>query len=155
MIQAGAARTSAIPAILYSVNIQDILAALDAEIDRLMKARNILAESSSEVGRTSSHNPSVQPARPRSISEEGRKRIAAAQRRRWAKKKANVSASSKKAAKHSRKAAVKATESVAVTRVPAKSRPEKRHRASKQPSASGALSHAAGIVAVNRAAATA
>ena len=65
--------------------ITDIISALDVEINRLQQARNIL----SSLGATST--PATKPAtkkRKRTMSAEVRKRIAEAQRKRWAKQKA-------------------------------------------------------------------
>jgi hypothetical protein len=57
----------------------EIVAALDEEIDRLERARSLLK-------RGLPHGDGVAPARKRrTMSPEGRARVAAAQRARWAK----------------------------------------------------------------------
>jgi hypothetical protein len=68
--------------------IENILAQIDSEIARLQQARKLLAN----IGTTSTQaaRPAkkaavkAKPARKRRISAEGRKRIAEAQRKRWA-----------------------------------------------------------------------
>ncbi len=63
----------------------EILGALDEEIERLRQARQILQDASNAAPTLKGI---VDPARPhRVMSEEGRRRIAEAQRRRWAKAK--------------------------------------------------------------------
>lgn len=75
-----------------------ILAEIDAQIEKLQQARSILAGGSTpvvlkrSVGRPRKDNASlappvkeaVSPKRQRNLSPEARKRIADAQRRRWA-----------------------------------------------------------------------
>lgn len=71
----------------------DILAAIDEEISRLKQVRSLLA--SDRGGRASSGRKRGRPAKKavrRKMSAEGRKRIAAAQRARWAKQKAAAKA---------------------------------------------------------------
>jgi hypothetical protein len=66
------------------VGTQEIIAAIDAEIQRLHQARNLIAGS---VGTERiSLTGSAHKAR-RTFSAEARKKIAAAQRKRWAKQK--------------------------------------------------------------------
>jgi hypothetical protein len=58
-----------------------IVAELDAEIARLQQVRTLLG------GRVGNGRSGVQPRRKPTMSAEGRARIAAAQRARWAKQK--------------------------------------------------------------------
>ena len=73
------------PVILFAMTANDILAAIDAEIDHLQQARALLA------GLDGS-----QPAKPKAtrkkyqMSAEGRKRIVEAVRKRWAAKRKAV-----------------------------------------------------------------
>jgi low affinity Fe/Cu permease len=63
------------------MNITDVLSQIDSEISRLQHARQLLATLETKKGRA------VKPARRKAkhtISAAGRKRIAAAQRARWA-----------------------------------------------------------------------
>lgn len=77
---------------LLSMSIENILAALDDEIDRLQQVRSLLAS----LGGTKSLNTAAStraastPAKKRKwkMSADARKRIADAQRKRWAKQKA-------------------------------------------------------------------
>ena len=70
----------------------DILDALDAEIARLQQARTILSESQAISlpterkgrGRPKGHAAVLTVKKPRTMSEEGKARIAAAQKKRWA-----------------------------------------------------------------------
>ena len=69
------------------MSIEDILAAIDDEINSLRKVRNLLAG-------TASHSFAIKPVtrkRKRKMSAEARKRIADAQRKRWAKQRAQKS----------------------------------------------------------------
>ncbi|MGA3033952.1 MAG: hypothetical protein ABSD70_11750 [Terracidiphilus sp.] len=68
--------------------IENILAQIDSEIARLQQARTLLANigvTATKAGR-GAKKPAVKakPAKRRRISAEGRKRIAEAQRKRWA-----------------------------------------------------------------------
>jgi hypothetical protein len=63
------------------MDTEAIVQNLDAEISRLEKARALL------TGHTAPLKRGVAPARSQRVSAEGRARIAAAQRRRWAAKK--------------------------------------------------------------------
>jgi hypothetical protein len=67
------------------MSVNDILASIDKEIERLEQARKLLAP----LGRKKRSSPvSPKAARKRrALSAEGRKRIADAQRLRWAKQK--------------------------------------------------------------------
>ena len=73
------------------MNTQDILSAIDAEIARLQSARSLLAGTASGKRRgwprTGAYESAAAPKK-RTISVAGRKRIAEAQRKRWAKQKA-------------------------------------------------------------------
>lgn len=83
--------------------IQDIVGLLDQEIQRLQQVRAIIAEVEPAVrrGRPAKEPKAVDAApkgaQKRTMSPEGRARIAAAQKARWAAQK--KSASSKRAAK--------------------------------------------------------
>jgi hypothetical protein len=70
------------------MNTQDILSAIDAEIARLQSARSLLAGNAS-TKRGGRPRTSMLPTAPkkRTMSAAGRKKIAEAQRRRWAKQK--------------------------------------------------------------------
>ena len=79
-------------AVCYSVSVKttEILAALDAEIARLQEARNALAglSGAKRRGRPSASALASQTNRKkRTLSAEAREKIAAAQRKRWAKQK--------------------------------------------------------------------
>jgi hypothetical protein len=112
------------------VNTQEILTALDAEIARLQHARSLIAASGEPTrrGRPAKSAPSAVPAaNKRKLSPEARKKIAAAQRKRWAKQ--------------------KAAKPVEIARVPAKKQPETRVRAVKKGTAQNALSSRSETVA--------
>jgi hypothetical protein len=70
------------------MTIDSILAEIDAEIERLTQARNLLASAGtakSATKSTRSAKPAVKKGRKRrTLSADARKRIAEAQRRRWA-----------------------------------------------------------------------
>jgi hypothetical protein len=76
------------------MDTRDILASLDSEITRLTEARNLLAGLSAPKRRGRPKGAPVASAAPietvkrRTMSAAGRKRIAEAQRKRWAKQKA-------------------------------------------------------------------
>jgi hypothetical protein len=79
-------------AVCYSVSVKttEILAALDAEIARLQEARNALAglSAAKRRGRPSASAPQNKTnTKKRTLSAEAREKIAAAQRKRWAKQK--------------------------------------------------------------------
>ena len=108
---------------IANVNTQAIITALDAEIARLQRARSVIASSgeAKRPGRPAKSAPSTVPAaKKRKLSPEARKKIAAAQKKRWAKQ--------------------KAAKPVQVTKVPAKKQPEKRV-AVKKGTAQNALSN--------------
>jgi hypothetical protein len=63
---------------------EEIVAAIDEEISRLEKVRDLLRNSGGS--KLSGINPQA-PAKKRYLSPEARQRIAAAQKRRWAKQK--------------------------------------------------------------------
>lgn len=74
--------------------IENILSQIDAEIARLQQARKVLANigtTSTKVGRKAvKATVSAKPGKKRKISAEGRKRIAEAQRKRWAAQRAKA-----------------------------------------------------------------
>ena len=74
--------------------IEDILAQIDSEIARLKQARKLLATIGStptKAGRTATKAAAkAKPRKKRKISAEGLKRIAEAQRKRWAAQRAKV-----------------------------------------------------------------
>ena len=71
------------------MNTQDIVSTIDAEIARLQSARSLLAGTASTKrrGRPRTSESAGAPKK-RTMSAAGRKRIAEAQRKRWAKQKA-------------------------------------------------------------------
>jgi hypothetical protein len=72
------------------MSIENILAQIDAEIERLTQVRSLLAGSRSTISGTTGKT-SKGPGKPRKkrvLSPEARKRIADAQRKRWAAQKA-------------------------------------------------------------------
>jgi hypothetical protein len=78
--------------VCYSVSVKttEILAALDAEIARLQETRNALAGLSGAKRRgrpSASASPSQTTNKKRVLSAAAREKIAAAQRKRWAKQK--------------------------------------------------------------------
>jgi hypothetical protein len=108
---------------LAKVNIQEILAALDAEIARLQLARSLIAASGEPKRRgppAKSASSTVPAPKKRTLSPEARKKIAAAQKKRWAKQ--------------------RAAKPVQITRVPAKKQPEKKARVAKKGTVQNALS---------------
>jgi hypothetical protein len=72
------------------MNREQIIAALDEEIIRLQQVRTLLQ--SATGSRLISAGVATKPVRKRILSAEARQRIAAAQKRRWAKQKAAASA---------------------------------------------------------------
>ena len=114
------------------VNTQEIITALDAEIARLQHARSLLAASDKPTrrGRPAKSAPlAFSVPKKRKLSPEARRKIAAAQKKRWAKQ--------------------KAAKPVNITRVPAKKQPEKRVRAVKKGIAQNALSSRSETVAAS------
>ena len=76
----------------------DMIVALDQEIQRLEQVRSLLQRSRERTaGLIPSAIQSRQPAK-RKMSPEGRQRIIEAQRRRWAKQKKELNGKAKKAA---------------------------------------------------------
>ncbi len=79
------------------MTIDSILAQIDSEIARLTQARALL----SSAGKVPAHVKNTSPSKPagrrrkRVLSAEARKRIADAQRKRWAAQKAKGAKSSK------------------------------------------------------------
>lgn len=105
------------------MNIPEVLRALDAQISQLQHARQLLSASTStpiqskEPGKRRGRPPGTaktveveaKPAGKRTMSEEGKARIAAAQKKRWARSKAaRVAATPPVAAKKSTPPAKKA-----------------------------------------------
>jgi hypothetical protein len=116
--------------IVAYVNTKEIITALDAEIARLQHARSLITASAEPKrrGRPAKSAPSAVPAaNRRRLSREARKKIAAPQKKRWAKQ--------------------RAARPVQVTKVPAKKQPEKRVRAVKKGTAQNALSSRSETVA--------
>lgn len=74
------------------MSIETILAEIDAEIARLSQVRALLAGSRtiSSSGTRSKPSPARKTRRKRVLSAEARKRIADAQRKRWAAQKAKA-----------------------------------------------------------------
>jgi hypothetical protein len=72
------------------MSIETILAEIDAEIARLTQVRSLLAGSRTirSSGTRSKTSPATKTRRKRVLSAEARKRIADAQRKRWAAQKA-------------------------------------------------------------------
>ena len=75
------------------MNKEEIIQHIDAEISRLTQARNLLANAARPVARSLAMAVLAPPkprgpGKKRTISAEGRARIAAAQKRRWAKQRA-------------------------------------------------------------------
>jgi hypothetical protein len=74
---------------------EDIIAAIDEEISRLEKVKDLLQSSSSGKLSGALARKTSAP-RKRNLSPEARARIAAAQKRRWAKQKAATTQSANK-----------------------------------------------------------
>jgi hypothetical protein len=68
-------------ATLFDMTIADLVSSIDSEIVILLKARRLLTDGSKPSGFNSSSKPN---RRRRKLSAEARKRIADAQRKRWA-----------------------------------------------------------------------
>ena len=65
------------------MSLNDVLSTIDADISRLQQARNLLTDSG--TGRRSEKSATTQPVKgKRVVSPESRKRMADAQRKRWA-----------------------------------------------------------------------
>lgn len=67
---------------------ESVLIAIDEEISKLQKARALLA--GSKVNSSVVAKQNSKPRKKRNLTEEGRRRIAEAVKRRWAKQKAAV-----------------------------------------------------------------
>lgn len=75
---------------------EDIIAAIDEEISRLEKVKDLLQSASSgKVRGAVTHKPAA-GTKKRNLSPDARARIAAAQKRRWAKQKATSNQGGKK-----------------------------------------------------------
>jgi len=75
--------------------IENILAQIDSEIERLQQARTLLATigNSTKAGRGSKKSSAkARPRKKRVLSADARKRIADAQRKRWAAQRARAKA---------------------------------------------------------------
>ncbi|UWZ85240.1 hypothetical protein [Occallatibacter riparius] len=67
------------------MDIPSIVTALDSEIARLQQARAVLAQSGGDSSSTATkHMPAKKRGGKRTLSPEARKRIAEAQKKRWA-----------------------------------------------------------------------
>ena len=71
------------------MTVNHIVSSVDAEIARLQEARKLLAGIGTSTGNTSASkkSPAKKSTGKRIMSAEARERIAAAQRKRWAKQK--------------------------------------------------------------------
>ena len=129
------------------MNRHEIIAALDSEIQRLQEARLAITRSgSTRVGRPQAVIRPAATRKRKGISEAGRKRIAEAQRKRWAAQKAAKRVETRKEVRRSEKNAGKNT-SVAVTTIPPK-QPRERTRIQRSATVANALSSRTGTVAV-------
>ena len=71
--------------------IENILAQIDSEIARLKQARTLLATIGTKAGRKARKaSAKAKPRKKRVLSAEARKKIADAQRKRWAAQKAKA-----------------------------------------------------------------
>lgn len=70
------------------MGIESVLASIDAEIEKLQKARTLLAGGGSSVGNGVPKKRGRKPSKKRNLSPEGRARIAAAVKARWERQKA-------------------------------------------------------------------
>jgi hypothetical protein len=69
---------------LFTMTVTNLVSSTDAEIARLLEARNLLA---ADVSTSTSKAATKKTTGKRVMSAAGRKRIADAQRKRWAKQK--------------------------------------------------------------------
>ena len=70
------------------MSIDSVISSIDAEVERLQKARALLAGVGTVThGKLTTSAASGKMARKRVLSAEGRRHIAEAQRKRWAKQK--------------------------------------------------------------------
>lgn len=77
----------------HQMVIESILAQLDAEIARLTQVRSLLADSGKVAAKVTERKAKSAPTKKRKkrvLSADARKRIADAQRRRWAAQKAKT-----------------------------------------------------------------
>ena len=70
------------------MGVESVIASIDAEILKLIEARKLLSGGGSGVGNGVAKKRGRKPGKKRNLTEEGRKRIAEAVRRRWARQKA-------------------------------------------------------------------
>ena len=68
----------------YAMAIENILSQIDSEIARLKQARALLAGIGSTVALAGGKTAKAKPGKKRVLSADARKRIADAQRKRWA-----------------------------------------------------------------------
>jgi hypothetical protein len=70
------------------MSLESVITSIDAEIERLENARTLLAGVGTVThGKVTTSSTSATKARKRTLSAEGRRHIADAQRKRWAKQK--------------------------------------------------------------------
>jgi hypothetical protein len=118
------------------MSTHDILNAIDAEIAHLQQVRNALSGPSSPKRR--GRPPAPAPtAKRRTLSPAARKKIADAQRKRWATQKAAAKKTAKK----------KSVKKVTVTKIPPKQQRERKQRVPKKAAVKHALSSKAETVA--------
>jgi hypothetical protein len=84
------------------MSIASIIAELDAEISRLEQARAVLGQIATPEAPKQASARTAKSPKQRKMSAEARERIAAAQRKRWAKQKATKSEPAAPAEKSSR-----------------------------------------------------
>lgn len=72
------------------MSIDNILAQIDAEIARLTRVRSLLASAGNTSAATTKGKKSAAKGQKRVLSPEARKRIADAQRKRWAAQRAKA-----------------------------------------------------------------
>jgi hypothetical protein len=120
------------------MSTHDILNAIDAEIAHLQQVRNALSGPSSPKRRGRPPAPAPAPtAKRRTLSPAARKKIADAQRKRWAAQKAAAKKTAKK----------KSAKKVTVTKIPPKQQRERKQRVPKKATVKHALSSKAETVA--------
>jgi hypothetical protein len=90
---------------------KSIISEIDAEIARLEQVKALLANGDKPTARKAAKKANGKQTKKRKMSPEGRKRIATAQRKRWAqtRKLAEMSAVSKKPKRAAKKRAKKVT----------------------------------------------
>lgn len=97
--------------------IENVISELDLEIVRLTQARNLLVGDEGGASFSRSANgakPTGAPRKKRVLSPEARAKIAAAQKKRWAKQKSAAKPTAKAPAKKAKKASAKKTAAKAV-----------------------------------------